>query len=174
MATLDFSGTDTKEDAPWPVVTSSLTKIMGKDSGRIYPSEDADTLVISNNWVIVSEFDAMKTTQQHYSKHLHAEQYYGKHDAFQLSSRNESENVQQKTIEDKNAARIELLARKYASSKLPLEITARLEMLTEEMRNLLPSISDKDIEKMKELSEQANEFSSFNIEMRQKYGLDID
>ena len=74
-------------------------------------------------------------------------------------------------IEKANETRIALLARKYASSQTTPEESARLNILTEKIQQLMPSITDEDVAIMENLSLRLEEASGINNEMRLKYGL---
>ncbi|MCG7898943.1 MAG: hypothetical protein JAY85_10850 [Candidatus Thiodiazotropha weberae] len=57
-------------------------------------------------------------------------------------------------LEERNAQnRIKLLSRKYARKSLSQEESARLDMLTERLRNLIPEISEAEIQQMEQFTE---------------------
>lgn len=71
--------------------------------------------------------------------------------------------------EDVNEDRITLLARKYADKDMIPEDAARLEILTQRLRNTMPAITEKDLEKMEYLNKQLESGIKLNDRLQKKY-----
>ena len=74
-------------------------------------------------------------------------------------------------MEEASDSRIALLARKYVDKRLTTEEAARLEILTEKLRNLWLSVSGEELEIMESISESLNRADSVNNSIKDKYGL---
>ena len=74
-------------------------------------------------------------------------------------------------IENVNRDRIELLARKYARKKLSKEDIARLEIVRERMRKLVPRVTTKDFEKLVEIAEDIKRIGDEDDRLREELGL---
>ena len=70
---------------------------------------------------------------------------------------------------DVNEHRITLLARKYATKHMLPEDAARLDILTERFRNVMPGITENDLELMDGLNEQLNSVIELNNRLLGKY-----
>jgi hypothetical protein len=80
----------------------------------------------------------------------------------------------QERVEDINEMRIALLSRKYASSLLAPEESARLNIVNEKLQRLIPSISERELATMEDISFRLDKANALVREMDQKYGLDED
>jgi len=72
-------------------------------------------------------------------------------------------------IEDVNEQRITLLARKYADKDMSIEDAARLEILTQKFRNVMPAITEVDIEIMESFSNQLKQGFELSERLKEKY-----
>lgn len=70
-----------------------------------------------------------------------------------------------------NESRLVLLARKYAQKRLSPEETARLEIVTERVRQLAPSVGASDFERVDAAIGRLQEIAAETTELRQKLGL---
>lgn len=71
-----------------------------------------------------------------------------------------------------NSDRVELLARKYAVKEgLSKEDAARFAIVTERIRQLLPTVSAEDFENLEQVLETVREIKSADIAAREKLGL---
>lgn len=70
---------------------------------------------------------------------------------------------------DMNEQRITLLSRKYAAKNMLPEDAARLDILTQRFRNLMPSITEKDLEIMEGLNKQIENAIKLNDRLKEKY-----
>ncbi len=73
-----------------------------------------------------------------------------------------------------NAERLEFLARKYAERDFSLEDDARLKILTERIRRLIPHVTEQDFERLEELASGTNAIHQRRIERWQRLGLDSE
>jgi hypothetical protein len=70
-----------------------------------------------------------------------------------------------------NQSRLELLARLYVSSKLSAEEDARLAILTEKVRRLIPRVTSEDFEKLEAMAAESAEIRDRNAERRRRLGI---
>lgn len=71
--------------------------------------------------------------------------------------------------DDINEDRITLLARKYATKHMLPEDAARLNILTQRLRNAMPGITEKDLEIMEGLNKQLESANRLNDRLQEKY-----
>lgn len=71
--------------------------------------------------------------------------------------------------DDINEDRITLLARKYATKHMLPEDAARLNILTQRLRNTMPGITEKDLEIMEGLNKQLESANRLNDRLQEKY-----
>lgn len=67
-----------------------------------------------------------------------------------------------------NEKRVALLARKYVHSRLSPEEQARLAIVTERIRTLLPRISVDELENIEKLASRTKELDDYDMEVRKK------
>jgi hypothetical protein len=68
-----------------------------------------------------------------------------------------------------NADRVELLARKYvAKERFPDEQSARLAILTERVRKLIPAVTAEEYEALEHRLKDVQELSALNIKLRER------
>ena len=80
------------------------------------------------------------------------------------------ENIEAfKPASDVSEHRITLLARKYANKYMLPEDAARLDILTQRLRNVTPSITEKDLEIMEGLNKQLKSANRLNDRLQEKY-----
>ena len=72
-------------------------------------------------------------------------------------------------VSDVNEDRITLLARKYANKHMLPEDSARLNILTQRLRNTLPGITERDLEIMEGLNKQLESANRLNDRLQEKY-----
>lgn len=70
---------------------------------------------------------------------------------------------------DVNEHRITLLARKYANKHMLPEDTARLDILTQKLRNTMPSITEGDFEIMESLIKKIDSVTKLNERLQERY-----
>ena len=70
-----------------------------------------------------------------------------------------------------NVARIKLLARKYEQGELSKEDYARLEILTEKVRKLIPRVTADDYEALKDISHSLEKIQEQRKNRQKKLGL---
>lgn len=76
--------------------------------------------------------------------------------------------------EKANAARVELLARKYAGTEgLSKEDNARFAIVTERIRQLLPAVTAEDYERLEQVLETVRGFESADNLVRVKLGIPL-
>jgi len=71
-----------------------------------------------------------------------------------------------------NRARLELLARQYIARQLSTEEEARLAIVSERVRRLIPRVTAEDFEALENIREEAKRIESVDIERRQRLGID--
>lgn len=79
----------------------------------------------------------------------------------------ESPNIE----DDENTRRLKLLARKYARKGLTSEEQARLEIVSERVRRLIPRVTAEDFERLEALAEEVRHLRELDEEVRHKMGL---
>lgn len=67
-----------------------------------------------------------------------------------------------------NEKRVALLARKYVQSRLSPEEQARLAIVTERIRTLLPRISIEELQNIEKLASRTKELDDYDMEVRKK------
>lgn len=75
-------------------------------------------------------------------------------------------------IETTRDKRLTLLARKYEGRSLVVEEEARLKLLTERLRRLVPRVTEEDWEQLTDIAENAVAFDDRHDEIRKRLGLD--
>lgn len=80
-----------------------------------------------------------------------------------------SRDVEVQTV---NSERIALLVRQHGGGALTVEDQARLESLTSRMLQLVPSVTEKDWETLRDIERRSAETEGTLYEIRRKYGLD--
>ena len=70
-----------------------------------------------------------------------------------------------------NRTRLELLARQYVSGDLSPEEEARLAIVTERVRRLIPRVTAEDFEMLERILEDANQVEAEDIERRRRLGI---
>lgn len=70
-----------------------------------------------------------------------------------------------------NSRRLQLLARKYARKALTSEEQARLDIVSERVRQLMPRVMATDLEKLEELAQEAARFREIAENVRRKQGM---
>jgi hypothetical protein len=71
-----------------------------------------------------------------------------------------------------NHTRLTLLARQYVAGKLSIEEEARLAIVAERVRRLIPRVTVEDFEALERILEEAEHIESTDIERRQRLGID--
>ena len=71
-----------------------------------------------------------------------------------------------------NHARLELLARQYIARQLSTEEEARLAIVSERVRRLIPRVTAEDFEALESILEEAKRIESADIERRHRLGID--
>ena len=89
-----------------------------------------------------------------------------------LSSTPPYEALQISEAEAANRARLELLARKYVSQKLSTEEEARLAIVSERVRRLIPRVTVEDFEVLANILEDAEQIELRDIERRRRLGIE--
>lgn len=74
-------------------------------------------------------------------------------------------------VEATNIDRIKLLARKYARKGLSTEDEARLEIVTERIRQLIPRVTIEDFEHLGKIAEEIKNISDADNKLRKELGL---
>ena len=82
------------------------------------------------------------------------------------------ETPQISEAEAANRARLELLARQYIARQLSTEEEARLVIVSERVRRLIPRVTAEDFEALENIREEAKRIESVDIERRQRLGID--
>lgn|GEM_PF-4530281 len=75
-------------------------------------------------------------------------------------------------VQTVNSERIALLVRQHSGGAFTAEDQARLESLTARMLQLVPSVTEKDWETLREIERRSDETGALVREIREKYGLD--
>lgn len=70
--------------------------------------------------------------------------------------------------ENANQSRLELLAREYIAGQLSKEEQARLEIVTERVRQLIPRVTVRDFEELEGIANDFKQIESENIERRRR------
>jgi hypothetical protein len=70
-----------------------------------------------------------------------------------------------------NRTRLELLARQYVSKHLSPEEDARLSIVTEKVRRLIPRVTVEDFEALGRIAEQLNRIGSEDTDRRRRLGI---
>jgi len=73
--------------------------------------------------------------------------------------------------DDENTKRLKLLARKYARKALTREEEARLEIVSERVRQLMPRVTAQDFERLEALAKEVSRLRELDEEVRRKIGL---
>jgi hypothetical protein len=71
-----------------------------------------------------------------------------------------------------NRTRLALLARQYEASRLSIEEEARLAIVTERVRRLIPRVTAEDFETLQAILEDVEHIESADIERRRRLGID--
>ena len=71
-----------------------------------------------------------------------------------------------------NRTRLALLARQYEAARLTIEEEARLAIVTERVRRLIPRVTVDDFEALQAILEEAERIGSADIERRRRLGID--
>ena len=71
-----------------------------------------------------------------------------------------------------NRTRLILLARQYVAGKLSIEEEARLAIVAERVRRLIPRVTVEDFEALERVLEEANRIESADIERRRRLRID--
>ncbi len=71
-----------------------------------------------------------------------------------------------------NRTRLALLARQYEAARLSIEEEARLAIVTERVRRLIPRVTVDDFEALEAILEDAERIKSADIERRRRLGID--
>ena len=71
-----------------------------------------------------------------------------------------------------NRARLELLARQYVARQLSTEEEARLAIVSEKVRRLIPRATAEDFEALESILEEAQRIESADLERRHRFGID--
>ena len=71
-----------------------------------------------------------------------------------------------------NSKRIKLLARKYARKGLTPEENARLEIVSERVRQLMPRVTEADLEGLEKLFQEVERIREVDKDVRQKLGIE--
>jgi hypothetical protein len=71
-----------------------------------------------------------------------------------------------------NRTRLELLARQYVSGELSPEEEARLAIVSERVRRLIPRVTTEDFEMLERILEDANQIEAEDIERRRRLGIE--
>jgi hypothetical protein len=71
-----------------------------------------------------------------------------------------------------NRARLELLARQYVARQLSTEEEARLAIVSEKVRRLIPRVTAEDFEALESIIEEAKRIESADLERRHRLGID--
>lgn len=75
-------------------------------------------------------------------------------------------------VQTVNSERIALLVRQHSGGALTAEDQARLESLTARMLQLVPSVTEKDWETLRDIERRSAETDEVLHKIRRKYGLD--
>jgi hypothetical protein len=78
------------------------------------------------------------------------------------------ERVLESEAEATNRSRLELLARRYVTKQLSPEEDARLAILTEKIRRLIPRVTIEDFERLESMAEESDAIRIRNEERRQR------
>jgi len=71
-----------------------------------------------------------------------------------------------------NRTRLALLARHYEAARLSIEEEARLAIVTERVRHLIPRVTEDDFEALQAILEDVERIKSADIERRRRLGID--
>ncbi len=71
-----------------------------------------------------------------------------------------------------NRTRLELLARQYVAGELSSEEEARLAIVSERVRRLIPRVTTEDFEILERILEDANQIEAEDIERRRRLGIE--
>jgi len=82
------------------------------------------------------------------------------------------EALQISEAEIANRTRLALLARHYEAARLSIEEEARLAIVTELVRRLIPRVTVDDFEALQVILEEAERIESADIERRRRLGID--
>jgi hypothetical protein len=82
------------------------------------------------------------------------------------------EALQISEAEIANRTRLALLARHYEAARLSIEEEARLAIVTERVRRLIPRVTVDDFEALQVILEEAERIESADIERRRRLGID--
>jgi hypothetical protein len=80
-------------------------------------------------------------------------------------------SLESEEAEATNVDRIKLLARKYARKGLSTEDEARLAIVTERIRRLVPRVATEDFERLAEIAEEIKRIGDEDAELREELGL---
>ena len=84
----------------------------------------------------------------------------------------ENRDTEESEAERANRGRLDLLAREYIEGQFPRrEEQARLDMLTERVRQLIPSVTPADYEALEEAIEQVRRMEADSNERRERRGV---
>jgi phage gp29-like protein len=83
------------------------------------------------------------------------------------------QHVSAEAVDDvHNRTRLELLARQYVSGELSPEEEARLAIVSERVRRLIPRVTTEDFEMLERILEDANQIEAEDIERRRRLGIE--
>ena len=164
MKSVGESSTNTKSAPPLPVIGSNITPIT-EEGLKSHFGGQKDTQVSYTVWFSYPSQGQKESTRL--NSDLQQEIPI-------INQTMLDETQSHNEIEITKETRIALLARKYAENQFSLEESARLDILTEKVRRLIPSITDKDREKMEDLNSRLTTISTVNNEIRRKYRLEKD
>jgi hypothetical protein len=81
------------------------------------------------------------------------------------------QTFQSSEAEAANRTRLELLARQYVSKRLSPEEDARLSIVTEKVRRLIPRVTVEDFEALGRIAEHLNRIGSEDTDRRKRLGI---
>jgi len=150
--------TETRPEKRDNVDVKIVTPVTEESSRQLIDRQD-----ISATLECTSIFDF----QQNDSTQLYSE-YQGLEDENEYL--HDAENIELfNPIENANEQRITLLARKFADKDMSPEEAARLEILTQRFRNVMPAITEKDVEIMENFSKQLERGLELSERLHKKY-----
>jgi hypothetical protein len=92
-------------------------------------------------------------------------------DLISVSSQ-QSEHGRESEVEAENWTRLELLAREFVDGQLSTEEQARLAIVSERVRRLIPSVTAEDFEALETMIEDVRRIEAEDIERRRRLGIE--
>lgn len=140
---------------------ANLTPVLEKTKETKFAREDVSAALM---------YESIFDYQEHHERTpLHTENESLVKGGYTPAPENTNDIKKLNPIDNLNENRLTLLARKYATKDMLPEDIARLNIITQRLRNLMPAITEKDLEVMESLKSKLDHANMISEQLLEKY-----